>query len=440
MSIEFSHLDTEESVSTGEAIRRIGLYYSTGRGWLAGKRTAEDCSFGSKGCVASIPSRSRGFPRRSRPLPIIAAVAISPKRPQSDSPVQLALLPALGRMLFFTVVATIALVGWTFPAIAQQRSPASFLRIEAEVAGTPLVEGEQTLVKLAASEPTRITISASNSGPVPLEVTGLRFEGKVLGIPVFRCDVIAPFLVQPGETARRTLEIEPACLKDQATGLVPSSLMVHGPGREPLARYALVLDVKGKLTSIYGITGVFVVLITLVSLLNLLAALVRQRLPRNRFSRALRFTTVGIGVGFSLVFVLATAAVLVPDAENWIPVVVIPTILFTAGGYLTPTPQRPAETDEQAVAGLQPLAEQPTQMLPQTPSPQSPTVQMPGAYNAGSAPPPGPLQGTTYERGEALPPPTVPTKRVRPVGSDPTPALPETPQSSGEPGERDEAK
>ncbi|MER3396525.1 MAG: hypothetical protein C4319_07065 [Acidimicrobiia bacterium] len=243
------------------------------------------------------------------------------------------------------------------PPATGQTSSESALEIEAEIEGAKLAQGAETPVKVVASEPTRIRIVATNKGSTPRELSGIRFEGKVIGIPVFRCDVIAPILVPPGQSVERSFEIEPACLRDQATGLVPAWLTVNGPQQIPLRRWALVLDIKGSLKSIYGLSGLFIVVVTLFALASLLAALVRQKLPSNRFSRAMRFMTVGLGVGFSLVFVLASAAVMVPEAENWIPIVVIPAIVSTVAGYLSPSPQR--ERDARITAA------ESTQLMPQ---------------------------------------------------------------------------
>lgn len=322
----------------------------------------------------------------------------------------------LARRATAAALAAAVVPGSAGPAIAQ-RSPETSLDIDVEVAGTMLIDGEETPVKLVAAEPTKFRVVASNKGGDPQEVVGLRFEGKVVGIPVFRCDVLAPFIVPGGETVERAFELEAACLRDQATGLVPASVTVHGPRQVPLQRWYLVLDIEGSLKSIYGLTGIFVVAMTVFALIGLLAALIRQRLPRNRFSRALRFTTVGIGIGFSLVFVLATAAVMVPDAENWIPVVVVPVVVFTIGGYLSPAPHREAEAAAEiaeATAVMQqvrPGAEPTAQLSPTAPRlPGQPgsgpvTAGGPGAPTAG-APPATALPHQT-------PPPSIPTKKVR---------------------------
>lgn len=335
------------------------------------------------------------------------------------------------RTFLALLAAALAVAGTANPtsSYAQERSSAARLRIEAEIAGTRIQTPGETLVKVIGAEPIRIVLRTTNTGPTEQEVSGLRFEGKVMGVPVFRCDVIAPHLVPPGQTVERTLEIEPACLKDQATGLIPSSLLVFGPARDPLARFALVLDVKGSLKTIYGLTGIFIVSITLVALAALLAALVRQRLPRNRFARALRFTTVGAGIGLSLVFILAAAAVLVPNAENWIPVVAVPTVLLTVGGYLTPTPQR--EVVPASQAGVSEIPE-PTAVMPTAPSPTAPTLRSDAATSRIGESTAVSLTGDTVtgESGR----PSMPTRKVRPVGhSGPSEVFPESPGE--EPGD-----
>lgn len=305
---------------------------------------------------------------------------------------------------------------------AQERPSAAQLRIEAEIAGTRIQSSGETLVKVVGAEPIRIVLRTTNTGRTEQELSGLRFEGKVMGVPVFRCDVIAPHLVPPAQTVERAFEIEPACLKDQATGLIPASLLVFGPGREPLARFALVLDVKGSLKTIYGLTGTFVVAITLIALAALLAALVRQRLPRNRFQRALRFATVGAGIGLSLVFILAAAAVLVPNAENWIPVVAVPTVLLTVGGYLTPTPQREAVVASQVALSD---TSEPTAVMPTAPSPTAPTLRADAATShIGDESLASPTAETITNESDR---PSMPTRKVRPVShSGPSEIFPES--------------
>ncbi len=307
----------------------------------------------------------------------------------------------------------------TAGSASAQLSPEAALDIEVELSGTKLVAGEETPVKVRADEPTKFKLLIRNKGEAPHELTGLRFEGKVIGIPVFRCDVLSPVMVPGGQTVEREFEIEPACLRDQATGLVPASVTVHGQGQTPLRRWAVVLDIKGSLKSIYGLTGVFLVAVTVFSLGALLAALLRQRLPRNRFSRALRFTTVGIGVGFSLVFVLAATAVMVPDAENWIPVVVIPAIVFTIGGYLSPTPQREPALQAEMAGATQVMQQAfpgsaPTSQLPQTSATYPEASGDQGSASAGQAAPTVSAPVTPTIPGART---SIPTKKVRPVSS-----------------------
>jgi hypothetical protein len=76
-----------------------------------------------------------------------------------------------------------------------------------------------------------------------------------------------------------------------------------------------------------------------------LLGLARNRLSENRFTRAGVFLFSGIGIGFVLVFAVSVLRILAPTSPRWQPMVAIPAALFFVLGYLTPTPTRGNEWD-----------------------------------------------------------------------------------------------
>lgn len=197
-------------------------------------------------------------------------------------------------------------------------------------AGTPLV--------LETDRPLEVTVRMTNGSSEPVRVEGLRLEGRVMGIAFFRFGAGIDVLLPPEEPVLRTVELRTTQLPGQAVGLMPTTLQVLGEGREVLSGKSFPVDVRGSLLSAYGIFGLAVLGLTVFLLAGLVVAIVRERLPANRWVRAVRFAAPGLGVGLTLTFFLSVTRLLTPDANLWLPLVAGCGAAAFLLGYFLPTP------------------------------------------------------------------------------------------------------
>jgi hypothetical protein len=95
---------------------------------------------------------------------------------------------------------------------------------------------------------------------------------------------------------------------------------------------------------VYGLFGLAVLVLTACSLAGALVALARHRLHPNRWWRAVRFATPGIGAGAVVVFTLGVLRVLAPQPTTAVPLVLVGAAVGFVAGYLTPGPDRDVTT------------------------------------------------------------------------------------------------
>ncbi|HEY5978615.1 MAG TPA: hypothetical protein VIT41_03180 [Microlunatus sp.] len=191
-------------------------------------------------------------------------------------------------------------------------------------------------LELGTSDSARVRLFLDNAGTEPLLVRSIRIEGKVIGMAFFsyttRLDIVLP----PGEQTERRFDVDISDLRGQATGLLPTSVIMISPEREPVARRAFAVDVQGTVASVYGAFGLIMAGITAVVLASLLLSIWRRQLPANRWQRAVRFLPAGLGIGLVVTFTLSATSLLVPSAVWWLPL-----LLLCGGGafligYLLP--------------------------------------------------------------------------------------------------------
>ncbi|RIK06435.1 MAG: hypothetical protein DCC49_11490 [Acidobacteria bacterium] len=315
---------------------------------------------------------------------------------------KLRLICALGAL---TLAALVSLS--MTPAAAQTKSA----NINVSINGAN-VKGVSEPLKLDASAPQHFKISVNNSSSAEVHVAIVSFEGKVVGLPVFRCEGLVSLVVPPGGAADQEFEMDSNCLKDQATGLMPAKITVYDQNRAMLDSWNLTLDISGSLKSIYGLFGIALAALTVLSILGGLISLARHRLSPNRWSRAMRFAIPGIGLGFTIVFALAAAGIAVPTATMWIPVVGASFAALGLFGYFSPKPDEPedfASSPQPAtLAGdtvVMPPGAAVTSPMPQAAQP----YYDPGQTQAAQQPPvaPPPVE-------PSVPPPSQTVRRIAP--------------------------
>lgn len=211
--------------------------------------------------------------------------------------------------------------------------------VEAAIDGRPVSRSsEREPVRLRPRQPASLELRVTNTGPAPLQVRTVRLQGEVMGLTFFAYDTSVSFTVAPGTTEDRRFALDLIGLKGQATGLIRGSVALLDGTRRTIASEPMVVDVRGSLSSVYGMFGLAVIALTALSLGGALLALARHQLPENRWRRGLRFLTPGVGLGLFAVFTLSALRVLVPRPGVWIPILLVAGGGAFAAGYITPTP------------------------------------------------------------------------------------------------------
>jgi len=181
-------------------------------------------------------------------------------------------------------------------------------------------------------------IRVSNNGGAALHISTVRLEGQVVGLPLFSFDTGVNLVVPPGQTKSLTFPVILTSVGSQATGLIVATITLLGTSGSGLASQTLVTNIHGSLVSVYGLFGLAVLLLTVLSLVLALVAMARHTLPQNRWLRGLRFLIPGFGVGLVLTFTLSAFRIFAPGPGHWLPLLVVPTIIGLALGFLTPAP------------------------------------------------------------------------------------------------------
>lgn len=194
-----------------------------------------------------------------------------------------------------------------------------------------------------------VGLTVDNPTAAPVTVATARIGGEVMGLSFFSFDTQLNLQVPPGATKKITVSIGLGGLSSQADGLLPSEIALLGTDDSTLASHGFSVDVKGKLTSIYGVFGLAVLGVTLLWLVSLIYRVATRTLPQNRWSRAVQFCAAGFGVGLVLTFSVSALRLLTPDASVWGPFVFGAGLIGLVIGYFTPGP-RVDSTDEDFLA------------------------------------------------------------------------------------------
>ena len=183
-----------------------------------------------------------------------------------------------------------------------------------------------------------LRIRVSNNGSSTLHISTVRFEGQVVGLPLFSFDTGVNLVVPAGHTKSLTFPVTLTSVGSQATGLIVATITLLGTNGAGLVSQSLVTNVHGSLVSVYGLFGLAVLVLTALSLVLALLAMARHTLPQNRWLRGVRFLIPGFGVGLVLTFTLSAFRIFAPSPGHWLPLLVVPTVAGLVLGFLTPAP------------------------------------------------------------------------------------------------------
>jgi hypothetical protein len=192
--------------------------------------------------------------------------------------------------------------------------------------------------QLYPTKPTKVRLVVSNNGRSAVTISTVRFEGRVLGLPLFSYDSAVSMTVLAGTSSTLTFPVNMGNVGGLATGLIAATVTLIGPNGDTVASQTVITKVHGSFVSIYGLFALAVLILTLFSLVAALLMLVRHRLPQNRWVRGVRFFVPGFGIGLILTFTLAASGLFAPGAGHWLPLLAVPSLVGLGAGLLTPAP------------------------------------------------------------------------------------------------------
>ena len=213
------------------------------------------------------------------------------------------------------------------------------LRLTASINGRDVegIDGNRAL-RLEPRMGATVKVQVTNTSGDPVNVRIVRLHGKVIGLTFYVYDTLVDMRLDPGETGEREFFVDLTDLRAQVTGLVPGRLSLIDDRRDFVISEDFPVDVRGSLTSVYGVFGLAVAAMTGLLSVAAVVRLATHRLPTNRWTRAARFATPGLGLGLTLTFSLSAFRFFTPRAGIWLPLVLIGGAVGFAIGYATPTP------------------------------------------------------------------------------------------------------
>jgi hypothetical protein len=256
-------------------------------------------------------------------------------------------------------LASLLLAGLTLLATASPAAAAETLDVEAEINGRDIAGADgDSPIELDPTEAVPITITLRNAGSRTEQVRFVRLEGQALGLTFLTYDLGLRTSLAPGEETTFEAELDFFDLDEQATGYLGTSLRIYAADRLLLGQEDFVLDVKGRTTSTLGLFAFAVLGIAGFSITVLVLNTLRRRLASNRFVRGLQFAVAGAAVGVTLALGLSILRIDFADAEEWLPLVFLPTVIAFGIGYLAPGPLSLSIRDVREEEALQALAEE----------------------------------------------------------------------------------
>lgn len=214
---------------------------------------------------------------------------------------------------------------------------------------------------LEPAEDTLVVLNVENKGDAPATIQNVRLSGEVLGMTFFNYTTRIDRVIAPETSTSVRFTIDLRELEGQATGLVPATLTLLDPDRQPLRTTDFAVDVRGSIRSVYGVFGLAVAASTALLFTVLILQLASNRLPPNRWNRATRFAVPGLGIGLTLTVTLSVLRLVTPSATAWVTLVLVSAGVAFVIGYFSPTPEPEEveyEEDEEDEEGADLYAEQ----------------------------------------------------------------------------------
>lgn len=213
------------------------------------------------------------------------------------------------------------------------------LEFGARLDGQPLgLSSSGDPIVLKPDRPSLLRLRMLNPGPTPVFVRHVQIRGSAFGITLMAYDFTINAVVPPGGSQRLDVPVEFVDLGQQSDGLLPATINLLGRGDDELASRDFVVDVQGSAGSLMVIFTMIVAIATGISIASIWIAVVRRRLPQNRFRRGIRLGVAGAGVGVTLTLLLSVLLFMPPKGSVWIPLLLVPMLTAFVIGFVSPGP------------------------------------------------------------------------------------------------------
>ena len=237
------------------------------------------------------------------------------------------------------VVLTFVLI-WPFAPGAEAADTVS---VAGRLGGRTIPTGAASPSRLDTARRTLLELSVVNAGDRDVEVGTIVLRGRVIGLTFYNFETSVSIAVPARSTVNRQFSLDLSGLNGQAVGLFNTEVRLLDQHRETIASRRTAVDVRGSWRSVYSFFGLGLAIATVAAFARAVLDLARHRLSENRWRRAVRFLVPGLGLGLTLVCTLSATRMFLPSPMASIPIVLVPAAIGFALGYLTPTPDTPAQ-------------------------------------------------------------------------------------------------
>ena len=191
-----------------------------------------------------------------------------------------------------------------------------------------------------------LEIDITNAGSDPVTVSAVRLVGRSIGATVFSSEIAIGAQLDAGESQTRTIQLDLRGITDQANGLFEGEVQLLDPDRNVIASEDAVWDVKGSMTSLFGLFAIMLLVVTVILTAFSFRDLATGRLSKNRWWRGVRFAFVGLAIGATILVWLSVLRLVAPRAVIAYPLLLVLGIAGFVLGSLSPDPSRGIEDED----------------------------------------------------------------------------------------------
>jgi hypothetical protein len=265
--------------------------------------------------------------------------------------------------------------------------PAAAADLPARTPWTATVDGQNVErtsrsdpIRMDAAGPVEVTLRVENRSSETIQVPFVRFHGTVLGLTFYAYTTRIDMEVPPRGAEERTFPVDLLDLGSQASGLIPSEVSLLDETGAVMAAKDMTVDVRGRISSVYGLFGMAIAALTLLLLVSVLWRLAKGTLSPNRWRRGMAVAAPGLGLGFVLTFSLSALRIASPEAGLWSTLLLGGLLIGFVAGYLSPTPTE-AEAGAEPADGTAAPEDVFREVIPEEPAFEDAAVPVPRTWD-----------------------------------------------------------